>query len=150
MHDQPAGPDDPRSTSWHRRLYEASYIIFDGTAPREADAWHYRITVGLALGYLLAGAVAFLFLNAATLPFGVYVDPPWLHRARFRLLRLPNGLPVLVVSCIVLGAYALWRNWLAHGLAETIGGVVLTFVLGIGSFAAVIGFNTLRARRRPG
>jgi hypothetical protein len=131
---------------WHARVFAGAYSIFGVPAPVRADRWFYAVTIILALVCLAIAALACLVINAATLPFGVFVEPVWRRNPRFRLLRLPGGLPLLVVASLILGLYTGYRHVLAFGPAMTFGGAAFTLVLGVVCFAAVIAFNEIRQR----
>lgn len=131
---------------WHARVFAGAYSIFGIPAPLQVDRWFYLVTIALALVSLAVAALVCLVINTATLPFGVFVEPVWRRNPRFRLLRLPGGLPLLVVASMVLGLYTGYRHVLAFGPAMTFGGAAFTLVLGVVCFAVVIAFNEIRQK----
>ncbi|WP_439496049.1 hypothetical protein [Bosea sp. (in: a-proteobacteria)] len=134
------------ASAWHARVFTGAYSIFGVAAPVRIDRWFYAVTIVLALVFLAIAGLVCLVINAATLPFGVFVEPVWRRNPRFRLLRLPGGLPLLVVASLILGLYTGYRHVLAFGPAMTFGGAAFTLILGVVCFAVVIAFNEIRQR----
>ena len=92
--------------TWHEVLYALSYRMFDAEPRDASDRWTYWMTVlGMAI-YCSIALLIFLTLNLCTLPFGVLAEPMWRPKASFRILRFPNGFPIIPFSVAVLFGYA--------------------------------------------
>lgn len=135
--------------SWQGRLLACSYSAFGQRPPRQADPWR-RVVIVLAAAVFLACAfVICVVLNIGTMPLGVFVEPIWQADARFRRLTFPGGIPIIAVALPILLVFAAWRNWVAHGIALTLGPFVFTAVLALALLGVVVLFNRMRRRLPP-
>jgi hypothetical protein len=130
--------------SWHKKLYVIAYTMFDA-APHDApDSYTYWMTVfGTAIYCGIAIAV-FLSLNLCTLPFAVFAEPIWRPKASFRLLRFPNGIPIIPFSVAVLLGYASYRTWLLRGALMAFGPWLFVGFLCLMFFGLSMAYNGLR------
>jgi hypothetical protein len=133
------------SKSLAARLFVRAYTDFGVAAPIDGDRWSYGVTVVSALVYLIWMAVFWVTLNIGTLPFGVFVEPLWRPDARFRLLRLPGGIPLIAILLPALWSYAAYNTYLLRGVIFAIGPFILVAGAGAAFLACFVGFN--RARR---
>jgi hypothetical protein len=133
------------SKSWAARLYVRAYADFGVAAPVDGDRWSYGVTIVSALVYVVWMAVFWLTLNIGTLPFGVFVEPLWRPNARFRLLKLPGGIPLIAILLPILLSYAAYNTYLVRGVIFAIGPFVLVAGAGAAFVGCFVGFN--RARR---
>jgi hypothetical protein len=113
---------------WHARFYLQAYSDFSVPAPPPADGFAYWIAV------------------VGTLPFGVWVEPPWRKRARFRLLQFPGRIPVIAVALPLLLAYAAYRTSQGYGVWHVILPFAAVAAGATVSLALLGGFNLLRGR----
>src|ERR1700684_2598217 len=132
------------TSSWHGRLIVCFYAGFDQKPPRQCDPWRYVATLLGAALYLGCSLLFCIPLNIGTIPFGVFVEPVWLPRARFRRLTFPGGIPIISVALPFWLAIATWHTWRTRGLAEAIGPFVFTAVLAFALLACFVLFNRLR------
>jgi hypothetical protein len=101
------------------------------------------------LGQILYQAALVIFwiaLNCFTIPFGVWVEPLWRERSKYRFLQFPGKIPVIAVALPILLAYAGYRTFQIFGIWH----VILPFAA-IGATAAIllgscIGLNISRER----
>lgn len=130
--------------SWHARLYRQAYSDFFVPAPPPADDFAYWAAVFGHAIYRLCLTAAWISLNIGTLPFGVWVEPPWRSYARFRLLQFPGRIPVIGVALPLLLAGAAYMTFRAYGVWH----VILPFAaiaIGATTFLMLLGgFNLLR------
>lgn len=133
-----------KKKNWHRRLYALSFTMFDLAPDGNQDRWIYWMTV-LGIGaYCGMAVIIFASLNMCTLPFGVFAEPVWRPRARFRLLRFPNGIPIIPFSVAIALGYASYCTWLSRGILVAFGAWLLAGALGLFLIGLSIMYNKLR------
>lgn len=131
---------------WHRRLFFLSFVVFDGQPGDTTPTLSYWVTVvGMAM-YLVAAFFILLTLNLVTLPLGVFAEPIWWRRARFRLLRLPNGLPLIPFCVAIVLAYSSYQTWLLRGPGIALGGWALVAGVALLSLIVIGLWNGLSRR----
>jgi hypothetical protein len=135
--------------TWHRRIFLLSYRVLDGRPPAQIDAIGYWTTVLSTSVYVALGALILVTLNIGTLLFGVYAEPIWRPNARFRLLKFPNGLPVIPFAVAILLAYASYRAWILRGPFIALGGWFLVAGGALSLIAVMAALNALRRRLQP-
>lgn len=123
--------------------------MLDGQPRAQTDALGYWTTVFGTLVYLAIGALIFVTLNIGTLLFGVFAEPIWWPNARFRLLKFPNGLPVIPFAVAILLAYTSYRAWILRGPLIALGGWFVVAGGGLSLIAVVAALNALRRRLQP-
>lgn len=133
---------------WHARFYLQAYSDFSVPAPPPADGFAYWIAVSGQIIYRVCLAISWISLNVGTLPFGVWVEPPWRKRARFRLLQFPGRIPVIAVALPLLLAYAAYRTSQGYGVWHVILPFAAVAAGATVSLALLGGFNLLRGRVR--
>lgn len=119
--------------------------MLDGRPPEQIDSAGYWTIVLGTLVYLAVGALIFVTLNIGTLLFGVFAEPLWWPNARFRLLRFPNGLPVIPFAVAILLAFATYHTWVLRGPLIALGG---WFVIAGGALSLILVFSALNVLRR--
>jgi hypothetical protein len=132
--------------SWRGQLFVWSYSAFNQQPPQEVDLWQYCLSALGAVVFLVCAGIIFIVLNIGTIFLGVFVEPIWKPDARFRCLTFQGGIPIIAVAAPILLAIAAWRNWIAYGLADTLGPFVVTAALGFGLLGCVVLFNRMRRR----
>jgi hypothetical protein len=93
--------------------------------------------------------IFWITLNCCMIAFGVWVEPLWRERAKFRFLQFPGNIPVIAIALPILLAYAGYRTFLVFGIWH----VILPFAT-IGATAAIlllsfIGLNAFRKHGAP-
>ncbi len=130
--------------TWHEVLYALSYRMFDAEPRDASDRLAYWMTVlGMAI-YCSIALLIFLTLNLCTLPFGVLAEPMWRPKASFRILRFPNGFPIIPFSVAVLFGYSTYRTWLLRGALMAVGPWLFVGIFGLAFIVAAITYNRLR------
>jgi hypothetical protein len=102
------------------------------------------------VGQIVYRACLFIFwitLNCCVIAFGVWVEPLWRERPKFRFLQFPGNVPVIAMALPILLVYAAYRTFLVFGIWH----VVLPFAT-IGGIAAIllVSFIGLNAFRKHG
>lgn len=128
------------------RLFERAYTDFGVAPPAGADRWSYCTTVAAALLYVACMGIFWLTLNVATLFFGVFVEPLWQPNAKFRRLKLPNGIPLIGLFMPVLLVIVGYNAYRMHGVLFAIGPYILIALAGLLIIAGFVVFNLLRRR----
>jgi hypothetical protein len=133
-----------KEQKWHEKLRDLSYTMFGSTPPERMDRWTYWVTVVGTTIYCGIGIAIFLTLNLATLPFGVLSEPIWRARAEFRLLRFPNGIPIIPFSVAALLGYSSYREWILRGAIMAFGPWLLVATLSLVFVGLSMVYNRLR------
>jgi hypothetical protein len=132
--------------TWHRKLFLLSFEVFDGHLAEPTPPVSYWIIVFGMMLYVAVGVVILLPLNLLTLPLGVFAEPIWWPRARLRLLRFPNGLPLIPFCVAIILAYCSYRTWALRGPGIALGGWFLVGGVALTSLAAIGLWNGLSRR----
>jgi len=130
--------------TWHRKVYALSYTMFDSIPHDALDRWTYWMTVCGTTIYCCIAIIIFLTLNLGTLPFGVLAEPIWRPKASFRLLRFPNGIPIIPFSVAVLLGYASYRTWMLRGALMAFGPWFFVGILSLVFLGLSMAYNGLR------
>jgi hypothetical protein len=136
--------------SWHRWLVVQAYNSFGQQTIPEFDRLGYVAAVIVSTVFVACAGVICLVLNAGSLLFGIVVEPIWTGRDRFRVLKLPGNIPLVLVVLPVLIAYGMWRTIVSYGVLVTLAPFVVTGLLAVIALATVVAFNTLRRRMSSG
>jgi hypothetical protein len=134
--------------TWHEKVYALSYTMFDSIPQRAPDQWTHWCTVIATTVYCAIAGAIFLTLNIVILPFGIFAAPPWRPKARFRLIRLPKGVPILPFSIAVGLAYATYCTWMLRGPLFALGPWLFVGGLGLVLLGVATTCNRLRGVKR--
>jgi len=146
---RPALAESSSAPWWHHRtLFTWFYAVYGRQAPIDVDRWTYCATLLAALLFLACGVVAFIALNCATLPLGVFTEPVWRGDRRFRLLVLPGGPPLVMILAPIFLAVGTWHEVSTNGVLRTLAACLTTVGLALFALGCAVVINKWRSHPR--